>query len=93
MVRGNSISFKIPTIVVRPNNVYGPRQWPEKLIPKSISLFRDGKSFPIHGTGENTRSFLYIDDVASAFDVLLSKGKPLEVYNISQPVERSNLDV
>ncbi|CAD7967303.1 unnamed protein product [Amoebophrya sp. A120] len=93
LVRGFSFSFRLPSIVVRPNNVFGPRQWPEKLIPKSIALFNRNMPFPVHGDGTNTRSFLFIDDVVSAFDVIMRKGTTFETYNISQPQERSNLEV
>merc|ERR1712194_300991 len=92
LVRGFSFSFRLPSIVVRPNNVFGPRQWPEKLVPKAIALFQRGKAFPVHGSGENTRSFLFVDDAVTAFDVLLRRGKLHETYNISQPAERSNID-
>merc|ERR1712194_333520 len=93
LVRGFSFSFRLPSIVVRPNNVFGPRQWPEKLIPKSIALYKQGKAFPVHGDGLNTRSFLYVEDVVSAFDTIMRRGECFETYNISQPEEKSNLEV
>lgn len=73
--------------------MFGPRQWPEKLIPKSIAIFNQNRAFPVHGDGKNTRSFLFVDDVINAFDVIMRKGELFQTYNISQPQERSNLDV
>lgn len=75
-------SFKMPVIVTRCNNVYGPKQFLEKVIPKFIfRLFYD-QSLQIQGSGEQKRSFLYVDDVSKAVDILLDKGIPGEIYNI-----------
>ena len=93
LVRGFAKSFRLPAVIVRPNNIYGPRQWPEKLIPKSIALFSAEKPFPVHGHGLNTRSFLFIEDAVAAFELILRRGQPGEAYNISQPDEISNIDV
>ena len=51
-------SFNLPVIIVRANNIFGIRQYPEKLIPKFINLLAMGQKLPIHGTGKNTRHFL-----------------------------------
>ena len=75
------------------NNVYGPHQYPEKLIPKfSMRLMRD-MPLCIHGDGSNTRNYLYATDAAAAFDTILHKGVVGEVYNVGSPDEISNLDV
>lgn len=86
-------SYGLPTITTRGNNVYGPNQFPEKLIPKFILLAMEGKDLPIHGDGSNVRSYLYSDDVAEAFDVVLHKGSIGHVYNIGTKKERSVSDV
>ena len=75
-------SFKMPIIITRGNNVFGPRQYDEKLIPRFISLLRDNKPVTIQGDGSHVRSFLYVDDVVRAFDIILEKGKFGEIYNI-----------
>lgn len=86
-------SYGLPIITTRGNNVYGPNQYPEKLIPKFILLALRGEQLPIHGDGSNVRSFLYCEDVAEAFDVILHKGAIGHVYNIGTRKERRVLDV
>ena len=91
LVKAYRISFNLPIIITRGNNVFGPRQYPEKLIPKffllldrgkkwyalvlvvSISLFLTSTS-PIHGDGLHRRSYIYVADVAEAFDLIMRKG-------------------
>jgi UDP-glucose 4,6-dehydratase len=82
-------SFKMPIIITRGNNVYGPRQYPEKLIPKFILNMLSEEPCPIHGSGENIRNFIHCDDVARAFETILVKGKIGEVYNIGSSTEFS----
>ncbi|GAA0146759.1 dehydratase [Lithospermum erythrorhizon] len=86
-------SYGLPVITTRGNNVYGPNQFPEKLIPKFILLAMKGEKLPIHGDGSNVRSYLYCDDVAEAFDVVLHNGVVGHVYNIGTKKEMSVLDV
>ncbi|CAN1351784.1 Trifunctional UDP-glucose 4,6-dehydratase/UDP-4-keto-6-deoxy-D-glucose 3,5-epimerase/UDP-4-keto-L-rhamnose-reductase RHM1 [Linum perenne] len=86
-------SYGLPVITTRGNNVYGPNQFPEKLIPKFILLAMMGKALPIHGDGSNVRSYLYCEDVAEAFEVVLHKGEIGHVYNIGTKKERRVLDV
>lgn len=86
-------SYELPIITTRGNNVYGPNQYPEKLIPKFVLLAMRGEKLPIHGNGSNVRSYLYSEDVAEAFDVILHKGVIGHVYNIGTKKERSVLDV
>lgn len=75
-------SFKMPIIITRGNNVYGPNQYPEKLIPLFIELLKDNKKVTIQGDGSNIRAFLHSHDVARAFEIILEKGKIGEIYNI-----------
>lgn len=86
-------SFGLPIIITRGNNVYGPKQYPEKLIPKFICLLSKKKKCTIHGDGSNKRNFIYIDDVVSAFDTILHKGEIGKIYNIGTDYEISNLQV
>lgn len=87
------ISYKLPVIITRSNNVYGPMQFPEKVIPKFCSLLKRGLPIPIHGDGSNKRTYLHVDDVARAFDAILHQGAVGKTYNIGIETERSNLEV
>ncbi|GMI33111.1 hypothetical protein TeGR_g11409 [Tetraparma gracilis] len=86
-------SFKLPLIITRGNNVYGPHQYPEKLVPKFTNQLLRGRPVTLHGDGSNTRNFLYVEDVASAFDIILHKGKLGEIYNIGGQNELPNIAV
>lgn len=86
-------SFKLPVIITRGNNVYGPKQYPEKVIPKFILRLQQNLKCGIHGKGQQMRSFMYIDDVVNAFDTILHKGKIGEIYNIGCSKEYSILSV
>ncbi|SMR53187.1 unnamed protein product [Zymoseptoria tritici ST99CH_1E4] len=86
-------SFGLPAIIIRLNNVYGPHQFPEKIIPKFINLLQRKKPLWIHGTGNNTRRYLYGGDAADALDTILHKGKIGEKYNVDSKKEISNLEL
>lgn len=86
-------SFGMPIIVTRGNNVYGPHQYPEKLIPKFINQLSRGRKVTLHGTGSNKRNFLFVEDVARAFEIILFKAKVGQIYNIGGSNERTNIDV
>jgi UDP-glucose 4,6-dehydratase len=86
-------SFGMPIIITRGNNVYGPHQYPEKLIPKFINQLLRGRPVTLHGTGENTRNFLYVEDVARAFEIILFRGKVGLIYNIGGTNEKANIEV
>jgi dTDP-glucose 4,6-dehydratase len=75
-------SFKLKAIITRGNNVYGPNQYPEKLIPKFIELLKNNKKCTIAGKGDAIRNFIHVDDVCSAIDIIINKGVIGEVYNI-----------
>ena len=122
LVKAYHRSFGMPIIITRGNNVYGPHQYPEKIIPKVrvqcsfpvglhvaciptssrpppppflqfISQLQRGLPMTMHGDGSNTRNFLYVEDVARAFDVILHQGKVGEIYNIGGDNEKSNTTV
>jgi UDP-glucose 4,6-dehydratase len=80
-------SYGLKTIITRGNNVYGPNQYPEKLIPKFILLLKEGKKCTIHGDGTSMRSFIHVYDVCTAVDTILHKGKIGEIYNIGSEEE------
>ena len=79
-------SFKMPIIISRGNNVYGPNQYPEKLIPRFINLLKNGEKLTITGSGTQTRSFLHSYDTATAFECMLQQGKIGEIYNIGADI-------
>lgn len=88
-------SFGMNIKIVRCNNVYGPNQYPEKLIPKFKRLLREGKKCTIHGTNSANirRAFMHVDDVVDAVEVVWKQGKMGEVYNIASDDELSVMDV
>lgn len=93
MCKAYLTSYKMPIIITRGNNVYGPHQFPEKMIPKFIIRASRGADLPIHGAGDAARSYLFVEDVARAFDAVLHRGRTGEVYNVGTDKERTVLDV
>jgi len=75
-------SYNLPIIITRGNNVYGPNQYPEKLIPRFIEQLKNNEQLTIQGDGSARRSFLHVYDTYSAFETILLKGVVGEVYNI-----------
>jgi dTDP-glucose 4,6-dehydratase len=75
-------SYKMPIIITRGNNVYGPNQYPEKLIPLFIKQLKENKKVTIQGAGTAVRAFLHAYDTAKAFECVLEKGVVGEIYNI-----------
>jgi len=75
-------SYKMPIIITRGNNVYGPNQYPEKLIPRFIQLLNNNQKVTIQGNGTSVRAFLHAYDTAKAFECILEKGQVGEIYNI-----------
>ena len=75
-------SYKMPIVITRGNNVYGPNQYPEKLIPLFIKLLKEDKKVTIQGHGTSVRAFLHAYDTARAFEAILEKGIVGEIYNI-----------
>jgi dTDP-glucose 4,6-dehydratase len=88
-------SYGLKTIITRGNNVYGPNQYPEKLIPKFIKMIKNNEKCTIHGDGSSLRTFINVYDVCTAVDIILHKGVIGEIYNIgSDPeFEKSVLNV
>ncbi|KAE8625970.1 hypothetical protein XENTR_v10006457 [Xenopus tropicalis] len=80
---------KFPVVITRSSNVYGPHQYPEKVIPKFISLLQRNQKCCIHGSGRQTRHFLYASDVVDALITILTRGEIGEVYNIGASFEIS----
>lgn len=86
-------SFQMPVTISRCSNNYGPWQYPEKLIPLTISRALENKKIPVYGTGRNVRDWLYVEDHCTAIDRIVHDGRIGEVYNIGGNNERSNLEL
>lgn len=91
--RGYAKSFNMPIIITRGNNVYGPNQFPDKLVAKTCCLLARGKPAYIHGDGSHLRNYVYVTDMAEAFDVIMRVGKVGAVYNVGSDTEKTNLQV
>ena len=92
LVQSYTKTYAIPAIIVRGSNNYGPYQYPEKLIPMSISNLMEDKKIPLHGTGEHIRSWLHVNDFCSAIDMVAHKGCERAIYNVSGE-QMNNLEI
>lgn len=93
IVQGYINSFNFPAIITRGNNVYGTRQYVEKLIPKMVCRLNTNRKCCVHGDGSNRRHFLHVTDTVLAFDKVLHNGVVGEIYNIGSPNEFTNLEL
>ena len=93
LVNSYHITHGCDTIITRCTNNYGPRQFPEKLIPKVILLAEKSKKIPIYGNGKNLRDWLYVNDHCKAIHSVLKNGKYGESYNISANNEIDNITI
>ncbi|MEI6455470.1 MAG: dTDP-glucose 4,6-dehydratase [bacterium] len=93
LVRAYWHTYHLPVVISNCSNNYGPYQFPEKLIPLAINNLKNGKPVPIYGKGENIRDWLYVEDHASAIDLIFHKGKMGETYNIGGHNEWKNIDL
>jgi dTDP-glucose 4,6-dehydratase len=86
-------TYKIPAIVTNCSNNYGPKQHPEKLIPKLIYNILNNKSLPIYGKGLNSREWIYVNDHCEALLKIFRKGKIGEFYNIGSNKNLNNIEI
>ena len=93
LVRAWHRTYGLPVIVTNCSNNYGPRQFPEKLIPLCILRALAGQSIPVYGKGEQIRDWLYVEDHARALEMAVDFGKPGATYNVGGSSERRNIDV
>lgn len=93
IVQSYAHSYKMPIIITRGNNVYGPNQYPEKVIPRFIQQLTRGEKVTIQGNGSAVRGFLHARDTAEAFACILEKGELGEIYNIGTEDEYSILEI
>ena len=93
LVNSYHITYDCDTLLTRCTNNFGPRQFPEKLIPKTILLAENNKKIPVYGTGKNLRDWLYVEDHCEAILDVLQNGKSGESYNISSNNEINNITI
>jgi len=86
-------SFKLPVIITRCSNNYGPYQFPEKIISLFITNALQDKPLPLYGNGLNIRDWIYVEDHCRAIDLILRKGRAGEIYNIGGNCEKTNLEI
>lgn len=86
-------TYGMDVVVTRCSNNYGPRQYPEKLIPLAIRRLAEGKKVPVYGTGENVRDWIYVDDHCKGIWAALTKGRKGEVYNFGGANQVRNIDL
>ncbi len=93
LVRSFYETYGLPVLITNCSNNYGPRQFPEKLIPLVICNALDGKPIPIYGKGENIRDWLHVEDHCLAIENVLQNGTVGRTYNIGGRAERTNVEV
>jgi dTDP-glucose 4,6-dehydratase len=87
------VTYKMPVMVTRASNNYGPYQFPEKLIPLMISNAMEDRALPIYGDGQQIRDWLYVDDHCRAILAVIERGRAGEIYNVGGSRALANLDV
>ena len=93
LINSFSVTFNPDVVITRCTNNYGPRQFPEKLIPKTIILAKQGKNIPIYGNGKNLRDWIFVEEHCDAVYEILMNGKSGQTYNISANNEINNLEI
>ena len=93
LVSAHVHTYGIEAVICRGSNNYGPRQYPEKLIPLMVLNALHGDSLPVYGDGRQVRNWLFVEDFARAIDLALREGVPGEVYNVGGPDEAENIDL
>ena len=85
-------TYKMPITLIRSTNMYGPRQYPEKLLPLAVTKILAGEKIPVYGNGQYWRDFLYVDDFCRAFD-LITQQPPGKDWHVSAQDEKTNVEV
>ena len=93
LVSAHHHTYGLETVICRGSNNYGPRQYPEKLIPLCVLNALHGDSLPVYGDGRQVRNWLYVEDFARAIHLVLERGEPGQAYNVGGPDECENLEV
>jgi len=93
LVRAYYETFRLPVMITRSSNNYGPYQFPEKFIPLFITNALVDEPLPLYGDGLNVRDWLQVEDNCAAIDLVLHRGKEGEIYNVGGNCEKTNLEV
>jgi dTDP-glucose 4,6-dehydratase len=93
LVHSYWVTHKLPVLITRSSNNYGPNQYPEKVIPLFITNALEDKPLPLYGDGRNVRDWLYVRDNCAAIDLILHHGQPGEIYNVGAGEERMNIEL
>jgi dTDP-glucose 4,6-dehydratase len=93
LARSYFTTYRVPVLITRASNNYGPYQFPEKLLPLMISNALEGRSLPVYGDGLQVRDWLYVDDHCRAIRAVLERGREGEIYNIGGSRALPNLEV
>jgi dTDP-glucose 4,6-dehydratase len=93
LINSYNLTYDCDCVITRCTNNYGPRQYPEKLIPKVILLAQNNKKIPIYGNGKNVRDWIFVNDHCNAIFEVLEKGESGESYNISSKYELDNITI
>ena len=93
LARSYFVTYKLPVVITRASNNYGPFQFPEKLIPLMISNAFEGKPLPVYGDGMQVRDWLYVEDHCRGIRAALDRGRDGEIYNIGGNRSLPNLEV
>ena len=93
LVSAHAHTHGIEAVICRGSNNYGPRQYPEKLIPLCVLNALHGDPLPVYGDGRQVRNWLYVEDFARAIALVLEKGRPGQAYNVGGPDECENIEV
>ncbi len=93
LARSYFTTFKLPVIITRSSNNFGPYQYPEKIIPLFITNLLQDKKVPLYGDGMNVRDWLFVTDNCEAIDIVMHKGEPGQIYNIGAGNEITNMEL
>ena len=93
IVNSYFVTYKMPVLITRSSNNYGPNQYPEKVIPLFVTNLLEGKKVPLYGDGLNVRDWIYVLDNCEAIDLVLHKGKEGEIYNVGGECELPNIEL
>jgi len=92
LVQAHIRTHKLPAIIIRGSNNFGPYQYPEKLIPLAVTNLLENREIPIHGKGLQKRRWLHVGDFCRAIDMIMHKGRNFSIYNVAG-IEMRNIDV
>jgi len=93
LVHSYFVTYKLPVLIIRSSNNFGPYQYPEKVIPLFITNALENKKLPLYGDGLNVRDWLYVLDNCRAIDLILHKGEIGQIYNVAAGNEKTNLEL